>query len=732
MSNELPYDPQTYPKFRVKHAAVWNAADTAWVELKMQRDQRGNGFHVESWNREVLPEEGEAVLYFYYGQIDNKNYAIDSLPDLRNHEIRIFQQTGIDADGLPIWETCWWGECIARVDHPWPGSATPAGMVEYHCKDMLHRTGRWPMDRHVAVAADGSVYGVRTGDPGALGHPGYNIRRGSRLIGNRFDQTPLEDLGMDGHTWPGSSASGRWSDLQALVHAIKSSTPAGRFQNTVRYSAPLFTVAGATALFSSATSWWEIEDGEPLRAFLTRLSDRRRGRGTVFGGWTEPDGPEGQLVPFLYVQPQVLDSLTAIPLPSGATFTVPGAYDVSQTVDIDLTGDHRLGSATSFEIAEVADTHYGAVAMYGAPIRVVVPLSTIDDSAAKRWLSGEQTAFAAASVTQRDASVTQFFHVYRTLGIPLDWDFTVARGIDGTGVLRCDYRFVPDFDVNGIPQIQLQAPALADDQDTSPLLVSIADDLPLYAGYDYSVNPAVRYSGSADGREEQLPIQVYKRVNDSPPRFVPLENSMNFTLSRGGSEDRMDLTFHGDETVGRIFEAFYNDPNKIVIVAAIDLPHRLWMCSTSEASATIDLRVKRLYTKEFAVHLAHPRAIVSLDETTESNGGFAAVRANDVTNLPVYLRDDRDLLAQRFHLACLWYLKIRSTATWSLAGCGGAGGWLDIDGTNHPWPALGQVVDQFTANGQTVTLGTPITSIRYQRGITTWLTSWHDRDWSQG
>ncbi len=730
MTVSLPYGPQEYPQFRVLHARVWDGDSTAWVQLRMQTDHHGNGFYVESWNTEVLPEEGQAVLYFYYGRIDGTAYAIDGLPDLRGHEIRIQQKVGTDDAGEPIWETCWWGECTARLDQPWPGSDLPQGLAEYHCKDALHRTRSWPIDRHQAASADGSVtWGTRAGIPGALGHPGYNIRRGAKTIGNRFDSSVDVDLGFTAHTWPGSLNSTLWTDKQALEHAIAVATPGARFGGEVNYHAPFFTLGGATSLLDSK-SWWEIEDGEVLRTFLTRISDRRRGRGNIHVAWTEPDGPDGRLVPFLMVQPQTLDGLTDVPLPSGATFTVPGATDEDQTVDVDLIGDQRLGPAANIEISEIGDTQYDALIMYGAPIRVVVPLSTMDDSAAKRWLSAEATAFDSASSEEQEANVSRWFHVHRTLGIPLTWNYKVGKGVDGDDLLRCDYRFDSYTGTGGFTELILDTPDVDDEQDTSPLLLSIADDLPIYAGYDYSTDPATRYSGSADGREVHLPIQVYKRVDDDLDYFIPLDLDTAFDLTRGGSEDRTDLTFQCDDRGGRLFQLI--DPDEVVITAAIDLPHRLWMGSKSESQLMTIKKVKRLYTKEFAVHLAHPYAIMSLDESDSSNGGYAPIRARPAISIgagPVYLRDDRDLFAQRFHLACLWYLRQRQTATWSLAGCGGAGGWEDADGETHPWPALGQVVDQFSYNGQTVTLGTPITSIRYARGRTTWVTSWHERDW---
>ncbi len=730
MTVELPYQPQSYPQFRVLHADYWDGDNTSWVQLKMQRDQRGNGFTVDSWNREVLPEEGQAVLRFYYGRIGNADYAIDSLPDLRRHEIRIQQQVSEDDDGNPVWATVWWGECTARLDHPWPGAIKASGMAEYHCKDALYRTRFWPLDRHQAASDDGGhTWGVRRGIPGAQGHPGYNIRRGARTIGNRFDSSPEVDLGFTAHTWPGGSHSTLWSDLQALTHAIDTGTPQVRFGGEQRFLAPHFTLAGTTSLLS-ATGWWDIEEGEVLRSFLTRVSDRRRGRGNVALGWTEADGPDGKLTPLLYVRPQTLDGLDSVPLPSGATFTVPGATDEDMTVDVDLIGDHRLGPADNIEIAEVGDTQYDALIMYAAPIRVVIPVSTVDGSGAKRWLPAEATAHDAATFDEQEAGVARWFHVYRTIGIDLTWDFQVGKGLDGENLKRCDYRFDCTPNDAGYAELRLVTPAADDEQDTSPLLLSIADDLPIYAGYDYSHDPATRYSGSADGREVHLQIQVFKRASPDIDFWVVLEKETNFTLTRGGAEDRIDLTFQSDESSGRLFELI--DPDQVVISVALDLPHRLWMASLSESDLIKATKIKRLYTKEFAVHFAHPYAMLSLDETVSSGGGYKPIRARATGTEslgPVYLRDDRDLFAQRFHLACLWYLRQRQTATWSLAGCGGAGGWLDVDGENHDWPALGQVVDQFSYNGQTITLGTPITSIRYAKGRTTWVTSWHERDW---
>ncbi len=137
--------------------------------------------------------------------------------------------------------------------------------------------------------------------------------------------------------------------------------------------------------------------------------------------------------------------------------------------------------------------------------------------------------------------------------------------------------------------------------------------------------------------------------------------------------------------------------------------------------------------------LAHPGAIFAIDKTL-SDGGYAPKRgaAGGAGSTPGILRDDRDALSRIAAEASIWYLRDRKTVTWTIADCGFTDGWFPADANGDedqsapvPWPYLGQLVDHLAFSGRTETPGTPITRMEYdaRAGVTTWATSWSDRDW---
>jgi hypothetical protein len=713
---ELAHNHQEFPVYRVRHAATWQDLNTVWVELPMQRDSRGNGFIVEMIRRDSLPDIGEAVLRFHYGEIDGLLYGMDllgnvDLPDLLEHEIRIEQNIGTAAD--PDWLTIWWGECVAQPDQPWPGASQPIGDLFFHCKDTLYRTRRFYINRHWTSIAGSNRGNVAEG--GLYGHPGFN-RQGDegRVIGNRVGSDSL-GLGFDGHAWPGAGTT--WSDYDALTQAIRCSTPRVRAGGTWTYLAPLFAIDGAAELLIESYQAWTIERDMPLLDFIVQVCDRRRGRGIVFADWSLSGD---QLVPRLTVRAQFKDSIS-VTLPSGAPLSVPGATANVTTIAVDLEGDHRLGETgvSEFRVTQEHDTQYdGLETTSQAPIRVLVTPCSLDTSWAARWTSTEAAAVDSASVEDVKAAVVKWMHVYRAVGFPLSWDFKVGSQ-DGNNRTRCDYR-MSDAGAITVP---------ADSDHSSLLLVAIADRLPLDAGYDYSTAVVARYDAATDYTDPQaIPIMVWKRTTTGIDRWIDADSEAPLSVARAGN-DGNDLAVQSGEVASRFFSE--HDIDTIAMTIAVDLPYPMRM-----ASGDLSKRVKRIRVPGVALHLAHPQAIWTLDETVASSGGYAAKRgaAGGAGTTPGILRDDRDRLARIHHLAATWYLVPRTPATWALA-CGGFSGvWYDADGTQQSFPLLGDLVTTLRYSGRTLDINTPVTRIEYRHatGRTTWVTSWADRDWAAG
>jgi hypothetical protein len=74
----------------------------------------------------------------------------------------------------------------------------------------------------------------------------------------------------------------------------------------------------------------------------------------------------------------------------------------------------------------------------------------------------------------------------------------------------------------------------------------------------------------------------------------------------------------------------------------------------------------------------------------------------------------------------------RRSAQWSLRCCGDIPSSTDYDGGGVIYPNVGKVVTVLSANGQRITLNTPVSSVSYDNttGITTWVTDWQDLDFS--
>lgn len=724
----LPITKRAWGQVRILVQSAWGKP---WLKLSMLSEKR-NGFKLLHLNRTTLPDEGTAVFRLPYGKIDGKLYQDDTFPDL-SLSAPDLHQYGVRIQGqisTGDWKTIWWGKCVAMRDATFPGSDTPAGDMDYHCVDGFSYLRQWYLDYHQSYWNGATSRGRR--------HPGYNALHG------RGDREPTNadplGLGFVAHVWPGVGIT--WTDQQVVEHALASSVP-GLWDVGIgtgpiaaqRALHPSFSIIGATS-WLQGVNVYEVHELEDVRSLLTRVFERGRGRGNAQCSWADDTAadPTGPLSPKINIKPSVKDDIS-VTRRTGGTLVLSGSDTMGTTREVNVIGDHRLGQQAqrTFRCSAASDIEYNGVEVRGEFINVLANASEKDTSLAGRWQAAELTDLTAATPKQRELNEPKFDHVLRRWGIPFGWDMQCGDGT-GNNRSRVDYR----CDVDGT----IKQPS--GDTDTSPLVISIAERLPMYFGYDYSVSPIVTFHGDPPGDVVLVPLEVWIRVNDSPERYINGAHRMGISISRaeqdlqircsedqGGQYRRI-----GDTTVSSL-SSLYNS-NQMVVLLAFQLPERVRLLSGEDGQKT-----KRITVRNHHLWISHPEAIIGLDPATVSNGGNAPKRPVSTNDGPfgatvAILRDDRDRLAVILAEASVWYLNRRQTATWTLHDIGWSDGWnpAQEDGTEDdttliPWPELGDLVDTFSYSGRTETIQTPITRTEYdhEQGTFTWVTSWSDRDW---
>lgn len=730
MAVSLSVEPQDWPRFRVRSAAEWGGV---WTVHQMIGGFAGdepatNGLQVVRFSRKAIPDFGDAILRFHYGDINGRRYAFDTedgaviVPELLGREVAIEYNTA-EYGATPAWVTVWWGECIAQQDLAVAAAAHPSGTVEYTCMDGLYRLTRWALIEH-------QVYSGRN----CFGHPGYNATGlaeiGAPLMGNREPSgaDPL-GLGYVAHIWPRIPESGKvradllWTDQRALEHALASSRPAAQPAIGLRDEGD---TAGAISALAGTTAW-PVEYGMTAWDLVTRILDRRRIFGTAFLDWIGDDISASD--PVIRILPIFANDLTP-PAPAGGTPpTITGAINAGTIADVDLIGDQRHVDRT-FQAVRERDTYFDAVETVSEPIKVMVTLCEQEaNSLAKRWNEDEQTAYESLSAAVDSyADSPQFQHVYRTVGLRSGWEFLVGDGEPGTGVAtRCDWSLDDDGELT-FPDPQ---------GSTSVLVTSIADYIPMWAGYDVSSSSLATFNGTPEFTPQALPPQIWRRVNDDPIRWVDAAETDSLQLMRAGNGGT-DLQIRDSESNGVRYLESLDNFNELAITVCLVLPNlvRLHTARDGLQGDPDPSRVKRVRIPGYELHLIHPLCIYALDTATTSNGGYApktgALGGSGST--PGIARDDRNDMAIIHTLMAEWYLNERRTATWQLKAFGMYGTDPATVGISDHWPSLGELLRDLSFAGRTEQFSTPITSVEYnnEQGITTWITSWSDRDWRVG
>ena len=748
MSTNIPLEPTRWERFRVLYRPTWGAGASGvsgggWAEQIMQQPApESSGFILLGYSRALLPQLGTATLLFRYGQFGQRVIGADAeamtnqmqggqwdpetsltgVPDLAGYEILIqaaeaFPDGNPQSESDPVWQLVWWGTCEYQTDEGWGAASIPAGQRTYHCIDALHRLKRWPLDQHGFVG-DGVTIAP------AKGNPGYNVsRETSRLQGNR-DSTAATFTTKSGgtalmHSLPAAGTT--WTDLQVINNVLAIARPPGQ---------PLWALTGATDLFGG-TSSWPVQEGDTAWDMLVRIVDRGRGRGAVRCEFSQST-PTGPVTPILKAYAQLYDSVS-VDEPSGSEVTFAGAAANGTAVEVDLIGDHRH-VAGSLELGQAEQYQVDYLETQGEPIEVLVTLSYQDSTLEIGWKASQEAAFRALDPKNRTedkwADVLQFHRLIR------GFTGSVGNGNGGTAT-HCDYRCDDDGAV-----------VLPTANDTSPAMIQVLDDTPLFLGYDYTSTPA-RYDGDAAtafaGDPARKPPRYFIRTDSEKfLEFKELTEGFSFHLHPDGfhivaSRDSEGSRYFNAGTAGNLNSAHHY--NKIVVTCALRLPHRVRM-----STGNIDTAKRKKTITHDGLHLwmAHQGAIWDLDSSARAAGsGSAPKRAASPSTEPAgILRDDRNALARLHALAVAWYgplydllgqqntEPIRRGASWSLRCCGDIASSAARDGGGVVYPDVGKVVSYLRANGQRIRLMTPVSSFVYNNidGTTTWTTDWQDLD----
>jgi hypothetical protein len=758
----LPLVNQLLPDYRILWRLGFGAGTGAgddksvsgagWAQIKLQgRRPMDHGFYLKHFERVTFPQVGTAAFGYVYGDFDDTSVQpIDDNDGLRNAEIRI----QVCDKGTEAWRTVYWGTVDYIEDVGSPGALIPRGERIFHCVDGFYRTKRWTMDRHGFDVT--TVLGnYSAGD--AYGHPGYNWSRHNDGItsGNKSSSQYTSPTGvtLTLHTPPG--AGHKWTDQEAVENALGSSKPAGE---------PLFALsamaAGALEMLSG-TNAWEVKAGESVFDFATRVLKRERGRGLVFVDWEDDSGdPDGPLTVKLTVNSQLADNIVYVLDPdTGSTAQLEGAVALGTSITVDLTGDHRCVNG-SLSLSDPDQFRLGWLETEGEEIEVLTTLSYIDGQVGtvpsvdgrtliRGWSNADQTAFTgftgSAAPKKQEARYKNVFQLHR---FNTGWDGYAGDGNGGT-LNRADYRcsmlgkIVSPEHLDPLTAEEKKDPAVL--ARTSPLLVDVLSDLPLYEGYVYTGDTPTRVDNTTEkDSPHRRKLMGYVRV--AANRYLDFDQTSLGSIHMSSDGHGIWIVNSGDDGAGsRFFSstatstlgAAYNY-YAIVLTVALRLPHRVRFASGDPLTAG---RRGKIYIPGCHLWLATPGAIHDLDTTTSSSGGYAARRnaCGGSNTDPGILRDDRTGLAQIHALAWAWYGTDteRRSAGWSLKACGFLPSYEAYEGASIPtdgssttpvsYPTIGQVVTTLTANGNDHTLNTPITRVRYdaERAVTRWETEWH-------
>lgn len=797
MSTVLPLDTILEPQYRFVRRKTWVGDWQVLPSAKL------GGFFLEEFWNEALPGSGQLIFRYDAGYFSNPGKAVgnqlgvdaNGQPsediDLVGSIIRLQMAPGAnDPNGAAEWKTVGLYVVEYQQDTASPGSDSLLMSRRYYCQDILTAyTKRWPLRYHgLHVANTGSP--TNSGPPShvyylqAEGHPGYNSRNtDGRILGNRSDkkyydaeagQTALLPWAEDNynnmdsggsdpdtngttqaafqsklycHCFGGvETTSGNgcaWTDLQAVEHALAVSRPP---------FTPFFYFTGNTALLSLSSFHWDVHLGMTAWDFLQEVCDRSRGRGLCFLSWNDDtemllptEAPTIAISPFIQINTQFKDDLTyKIPSTGGSAF-IGGAEGFATTTSVDLTGDHRNVSGT-FQMGDRWMSVYDTVETLSEYIQLLVNLDLSTGSLTKQWIYQDEDRLITDYQTDPiKVMVWRYDPIFQLYGINMSWRGTASDGKYNSNVQRVDWRCDDDGNI-GLPS----GPGAAY-PDTAPDSITLLGDIPAFDGYDYSLNPPRRYDQSQPEMvpPDRRPIMFLYR-NDDEDIYSRADEIYNFNI-RVFNRWRVEISAGNDRATGlrllsgrsEIGGGGFN-PNNLIIVCGLELPHRVRMKSYREPTGlTRPPRHKVITVPGLHLWLADPNAIWELDHTgTPVNAFLPPLRnaAGGSGSTPGKIRDDRDRLAVYHALATSWYLTERRNVSWQLKDCGFLPSFTklsdpendQITTTTQTYPKLGDLITTVSQGGSTYTINTPVTKIHYSHvvgnGTTTWITDWSDLD----
>jgi hypothetical protein len=444
-------------------------------------------------------------------------------------------------------------------------------------------------------------------------------------------------------------------------------------------------------------------------------------------------------------------------------YTVEGASTIGTFINLDLVGDHRLVDG-SYELTREIDTEFDAVETVGEQIRVMGTFGGRGSSLAKRYTDTEAANYDALATNARDRYEllinleSQYRHVYRTVGIPYNWD-----GKSSTCLPSATRReMCVETNNAGFLRHSLCLGLGAGVYAPHPVpVLRLDNDLPIFGGWNYE-SGAVRY----DEAEDSSALQ-YSPI--APTSWIRLDAGsddywLNASEAYGCREQRTGILGHDIEVASSLTEASYirffessvsgSDMfDNFAVTMSMTMPNRVGYASWT--GTTRPKRVKRIQVPGCHLWLAHTDAIWMLDPLDTNGSGYLARRNAGGTNWASYasavttsglvqgttadvqyfypLRDDRAALAKMHAFHAAYYVRDeRYAITWAMRDCGIYGGWKNSQGAVTPWPVVGDLIHYVIACGVTRTSDCPVTSVRYDHttGITKWITSWAVGDWN--
>lgn len=691
---------------------IYYRSGTSWVPLKTMGKNPTEipnsgtvlppvGMYLNFFSRKAVPSYGEASFETPVGHINGINVNFDQVngeitaPDLKGKEICILAAPDLDT---PM-QVKWWGFCDYQKDNITPsGSPNAVGKRIYQCVDYLYYvTKRSRLEFH------GYINGVTKYDR-CPGIPVFNGRRGrddlkqgnkgptsdadKEVLNTALGYTASQTHKLTRFTYDGLGDF--WTDTEVVDYAIHTGQRNGHV-----YPVAIEDIAG------SMSKWVNVHrpvEGQMAWTFIGKILKFTRGGGVSFFNFdTDSDG--FPINPRVTINPIHPDDVSYSLPSSGSGDTDDGSNTAGTSITVDLTGDNRSVD-TFFALGGMEDFRYDRVEVVGEKIQVMCTLAIGDNSLSKLWTDAEQADFDSAAPT----GPLKQDHVYRSFGVPRDWDGVTGDG-NGTGAPSGGEDDGVFFYCNDDGDI-LQADDLLNRGLVSPSTIRFMSDIPLHSNIDPTTGNEIL--GTNAGPAQRGRMVIFLRTGDDTfaPQGVQLMIKSDGFWAGTRKYDDIGL---------RQFQSTWQ---QLVTICCIELPYRVF--AARGESRDIADRTKRMAIQGRHLWIGAKGSIWKFDNTG------APVRFASTTKI----RDDRDVIMRLASLAEQWYTTDHRAGKWALNDFGFFDDFDAIDsdgnGVTIDFPELGQLVTKMNAASIEHTLNAPITSVTYDNraGTTYWIADW--------